>query len=300
MPRLKKNPDFGASIVIATLNNAKTLRKTLYNLLNQDFSGDYEIIVVNDGSTDETRNMMHFEFANQTKIRFIDFQKNQGVCKSRNAGIRFARFPLVINMDHDCIAEKDWLSKMVAGFDSPEVGVVSAYDYYGGTSTGFRKELLDQVGGYDEEYRYYREDTDLSFKIMELGYKFKLVKAGYLHDHEMVKPNGLINFLKHVWQRLVYHQNDVLLYKKHPSSVCKEFLNIKWGFWIDPWFDFAVATGLWQKKGKFELSSPRGITFLKNSTPLHTILIILGGIAYVIAVKSSRLVGSIRFGKLLL
>ncbi|MBI4210210.1 MAG: glycosyltransferase family 2 protein [Candidatus Diapherotrites archaeon] len=287
-----------ASIVVATYNNRKTLKKTLDSLLSQKFGGEFEVIVVNDGSTDGTKEFLSAYSIGKKRLVAIN-QENTGVCAARNAGIRAARYPIVINMDHDCIAEKDWLERMVAGFDSEKAGVVSAYDYYGGTSTGFRKSLLEKVGGYDEEYRYYREDTDLSFKIMDLGYEFRLVKARYIHDHEEVKPSGAVQFARHVLQRLGYHQNDVLLYKKHPTKVCEEFLRIRYGFLVSPAADFGAATGLWKPGGRLELSSPRGITFIENKGPLHALAIIIMGAGYVAAVKASRLVGSIRFGKLL-
>lgn len=290
-----------ASIVIATLNNKETLRRVLNAMMKLRFQGRYEIIVVNDGSSDGTKEMLEKEYSKKVKVIHLP---RSGVCKARNTGIEAAQYEVVVNMDHDCIPEKDWLSKMVRGFDSDKIGIVSAYDYYGGTSTGFRKELLDRVGGYDEDYFYYREDTDLSFKIMDLGYEFKLVEAGYEHCHEMVKPKRFWELAKHVLQRLKYHQNDVLLWKKHPTKVCADFLHVKWGFMVDPWADFAAATGLWKtgnrQKGKLELSSPRGITFLQNKSPIHALVIVIVGIGYVFAVKCSRLIGSIRFGKLLL
>lgn len=298
---MKKNAKWpSVSIVVATYNNAVVLRKTLLGLLQLNYPSDFEILVINDGSTDNTRAVLDSEFNNKKQIKLIHFDKNQGVCRARNAGITQARFSIVINMDHDCIPAKDWLQKMVAGFDSPQVGVVSAYGGFGGTSTGFRKDLLRKVGGYDEEYRYYREDTDLTFKIMDLGYEFRSVKAKYVHDHKEVKPNGLFEFIRHVFKRLQYHQNDVLLWKKHPTRECADFLHVKFGFWIDSWTDFAVATGLWKQNGRFGLSSPRGIVFLQNRSPLHFLLIVLGGVLYVFAVKVSRLMGSIRFGKVLL
>lgn len=287
------------SIVIATLNNAKTLRKVLLGMLKLDYPSEFEVIVVADGCTDETSQMLKKEFGKTRKIKFIELNRS-GVCKARNTGIEKARFPIVINMDHDCIPDKNWLKEMAKGFAEKKVGVVSAYGHFGGTSTGFRKELLDRVGGYDRDYFYYREDTDLAFKIIELGYEFKRVKANYVHDHEMAKPKGIIEFSKHVLQRIAYHQNDALLYKKHPNKLCEDFLNIKLGFIVNPVSDFKTATGLWQKKGKFELSSPRGITFLKNKSIAHSFLIVLGGILYVIAVKISRLIGSIKHKKLLL
>ncbi len=288
-----------ASIVVATYNNKNTLKKTIDSLLNQKFSGKYEVIVVNDGSTDGTQEFLD-EYVKGKRLLFVLHQKNKGVCAARNRGIAASEHEIIVNMDHDCIAEPDWLQKMVDGFDSEEVGVVSAYDYYGGTSTAFRKRLLERVKGYDEDYKYYREDTDLSFKIMDSGYKFKLVKAGYVHDHVEAKPKNFFGLIGHALQRLAYHQNDVLLYKKHPTKVCEEFLHIKLGFLVDPIQDFRVATGTWKKGGKFELSSPRGITFLENKTPLHLLVIVLVGICYVFAVKASRLIGSFKHGKLLI
>lgn len=291
---------FPVSIVVATYRNPVTLEKALRGLLAVDYPTDYEIIVVNDGSPDNTKEMLQTRFGKNPLIRQIHFEKNQGVCRARNAGIHAARYPIVINMDQDCIPEKNWLKKMVQGFDSDSVGVVSAYGGFGGTSTGFRKSLLEKVGGYDESYRYYREDTDLTFKILDLGFSFKPVDARYEHDHVEVAPHGVTAFLRHVWKRLSYHQNDVLLWKKHPTPVCAEFLHIRFGFLVDPVSDFNVATGRWQEKGSFQLSSPRGITFLSNKSPVHFVAILLGGLAYVLAVKFSRLIGSIRFRKLLL
>jgi len=288
-----------ASIIVSAYNNKKVLKKTLDGLLKQKFSGKYEIIVVNDGSNDGTREFLDTYLKDKKNLK-VFHQKNKGVCSARNKGIVNAQYEIVINMDQDCIPEKDWLEKMVAGFSDEKSGVVSAYDYYGGTSTGFRKKLLDKVGGYDEAYKYYREDTDLTFKIMDLGYEFKLIEAGYEHDHNEVKPKGFLALVKHVMQRLYYHQNDVLLYKKHPTKICREFLNIKFGFLVNPVKDFQATTGTWGKGVGFSLSSPRGITFMENKTPLHAILIIIGGIGYVIAVKTSRLIGSLRFRKLLI
>lgn len=299
-PRMPKKQWPKASIVVATYRNPVGLEKTVRGLLELDYPSDFEIIVVNDGSPDNTKQVLDSNFSKNPKVKIIHFEKNQGVCQARNAGIRAARFPIVVNMDHDCIPAKCWLQKMVSGFDSSLVGVVSAYGGYGGTSTAFRKELLDKVGGYDEEYRYYREDTDLAFKVMDLGFEFKAVKADYVHGHEEVKPRGFAEFLRHVWKRLNYHQNDVLLWKKHSTPVCAEFLHVKFGFLVDPRTDFAVATGLWQKNEKFSLSSPRGITFLENKSPFHSVVIVMGGIAYVLAVKIFRLIGSVRFGKVLL
>jgi glycosyltransferase involved in cell wall biosynthesis len=286
-----------ASVVIASHNNSKVLKKVLEGMEQLEFDGKYEVIVVDDGSRDGTKEMVKPFLKNKT-IRFFGFEKNAGVCKARNKGIELAKYDIVVNMDHDCIPKRDWLKKIVAGFNRDKVGVVSSYGGYGGTSTAFRKELLKKVRGYDEDYGYYREDTDLTFKIMELGFEFSLVKADFVHDHKEVAPKGIIGLLRYVLKRLKYHMNDVLLYKKHPTKICKEFLYIKFGFLIDPYKDFSVATGLWN--GKFNLSSPRGIIFIEANSFAKKIIIVLCGVAWVLLVKAARLVGSIKYKKLLI
>lgn len=284
------------SIIVATLNNAASLRKTLKGLLRVKYPAKVEIVVVDDGSTDRTRSMLEKEFSRFKRVKWLSIP-HSGVCVARNTGIVRSTGKIVVNMDHDCIPTKDWLIKLVNGFSSKHVGIVSSYGYFGGTSTAFRRELLEQVGGYDEAYYYYREDTDLAFKIMERGYEFKLVEAEYEHDHEPVRPRGIGGAIKYALQRWRYHMNDVLLFKKHPH-LAREFLDVKAGFLIHPLTDFRAATGLWD--GGYALSSPRGITFLENRSPLHALLIFSVGIVYVMGVKWFRLKGSLKFGKVLL
>jgi glycosyltransferase involved in cell wall biosynthesis len=286
-----------ASIVIAAHNNAKVLKRVLEGMRALKFKGKYEVIVIDDGSKDNTNEMVK-SFLRNKNLKYFKFEKNQGVCKARNKGISLARYEIVVNMDHDCIPKKDWLERIVNGFDSPKIGVVSSYGAYGGTSTAFRKELLKKVGGYDEDYGYYREDTDLTFKIMGLGYEYKQVKADFEHDHKEVMPKGFVGLARYVLKRAKYHMNDVLLYKKHPTKICKEFLHIKYGFIVDPYKDFSIATGLWQ--GKFNLSSPRGIIFMEADSAPKKIIIVFAGICWIILVKSARLAGSIKHKKLVI
>ncbi|MBN2067355.1 MAG: glycosyltransferase family 2 protein [Candidatus Diapherotrites archaeon] len=288
-----------ASIVIPTHNNASTLRRVLDGMLKLNYPNDFEVIVVNDGSTDNTREMLK-EFGKDKRIKAIDFEKNQGVCNARNAGIAKAKFPVLVNMDHDCIPEKGWLKQLVAAFEDERVGAVSSFGDFGGTSTAFRKELLEKVGGYDTSYGYYREDTDLTFRIMELGYEYRIVKAGYLHDHQEAKPSGKRGLFKYFLRRMRYHQNDVLLFKKHPK-LASEFLDVKLGFLVNPAKDFKVAANLWEGSSKnLKLCSPRGIVLIENKSPLHALLIIFLALIYMLAVKASRLAGSVRYGRLLI
>lgn len=287
-----------ASIIVLTFNREGVIGKTVDAMLKLDYPGEYEVIVINDGSTDRTKKVLE-EYRKEKKIRIINHEKELGPCKTRNEGIKKARFPFIVIMDDDCIPEKNWLKELMKGFNEEGVGMVSGFSIYGGTSTAFRKKALERVGLYDEDYFYYREDTDLAFRIMDTGYKVKQVKAGYMHEHKIEKPEEVIGLLRHGLKRAKNHAKDVLLYKKNPERA-KKFLDVRMGFIVNPLNDFRAATGKWHEGGKLNLSSPRGIIFIENKNLLHTLLIFLLGISYVLSVKLVRLNASIKYGKLLI
>ncbi len=135
---------------------------------------------------------------------------------------------------------------------------------------------------------------------MDMGWNYKIVKADYVHDHKEIAPKGKKQWLKYILKRLHYHENDVLLYKKHPKLAGK-FLNVKLGFIVSPKSDFNVVINKWQGSSKkLKLCSPRGLVLIENKSPLHALAIIFCGILYVFAIKFFRLVGSIKFRKVLL
>ena len=295
------------SIVMTAFNSGGVVRKSLNSLLELDYPSDYEIIVINNGSKDGTKDLLEKEFSKNKKIRLIHFKENQGVCKGRNAGIKIAKFEILVNMDHDCIASKSWLKGLMGGFDSPNVGVVTSYGGFGGTSTAFRTAALKKLGGYDEDYFYFREDTDIAFKFIEAGYEFKNVKADYVHDHQEAKPKNFLELIKYAWQRINYRKNDVLLFKKHPR-LATPFLHIKYGFLVNPKYDMSVVLGGWWEKdtGKKDgkklsgITSPRGFTLISGSSFFHRIMIYLIAFFYMLVLKFRRLIASVQFGKLLI
>ncbi len=120
-----------ASIVIASYNNKVVLEKVLNAMLKLDYPNEYEIIVVDDGSKDGTIKMLHNKFGEIKKIKIVGYGGNKGVCRARNEGIKLARFPIVVNMDHDCIPSKEWLRDLIKGFEDEKVGVVSSFGSFG-------------------------------------------------------------------------------------------------------------------------------------------------------------------------
>ncbi|MFH1225487.1 MAG: glycosyltransferase family A protein [Candidatus Diapherotrites archaeon] len=292
------------SIVVMTHNRCEVLERTLRAMLRQDYPAPYEIIVVNDGGTDGTEQMLRSAFGKEKRVRVLN-QARSFPCRARNNGIKKARYGFVAIMDDDCIPARDWLKKLMRGFFdngalNKKIGVVSSFHEFGGTSTAFRREALEKAGGYDEAYRYYREDTDLVFRVLDAGYENRVVQdAKFVHEHKMENPRGFAGWVKYGLERCGYHMNDVLLYKKNPSRA-RKFLDVRFGFLVNPFADWAAATNQWGEKGELKLGSPRGITFMRGSTPLHALAVISVAWGYVICVKAYRLGASIKFGKFLI
>jgi glycosyltransferase involved in cell wall biosynthesis len=111
-----------ASIVICTYNRSGLLEESIRSLLKQDFSaGQFEIIVVDNNSADNTRNAVQtLAAASPVKIAYV-FEGQQGLSHARNAGIRHAGGEIVVFTDDDIEAEPSWLVSLISAFNSPDV-----------------------------------------------------------------------------------------------------------------------------------------------------------------------------------
>jgi len=283
-----------ASIIVATHNRADILERTLTAMLDQDFQVDYEVIVVDDCSNDNTKDVLE-KFP---EVRKIILEENLGPAAARNLGIKAAKYPVVVVMDDDCIPSKKWLKELVSPF-SGKVGMTTSFSIYGGTSTAFLKRAVEEAGYFDETFPFeFREDTDLVFRVMDLGYEVRFVEeAKFEHLHRT--PKGVAGKIRYALKRVWIHQVDPLLFKKHPART-KKFMKVKLGFMVDPKEDLYKAIGKWQNGRALSLSSPQGVVLISGKTPLHKLVILLLGLVYLISIKSIRLYGSLKYGKLLI
>lgn len=117
------------SIIIPTHNQKGCLRDALLSLNQLEYSSDkYEVIVVDDGSTDGTDQMIREMQRSLTcPLQYIR-QKKLGSSSARNRAMEIARGEIYIFTDSDCTFEKDWINKLVRHFDSPNIGVVGGPD----------------------------------------------------------------------------------------------------------------------------------------------------------------------------
>ena len=111
---------------MSTYNRGALLKNALRSVLNQDATSSlsFEMIVVDNNSTDGTRGVIERLAATDPRLRYV-FEGKQGSSHGRNTGIRAARAPLIAFLDDDVRAEPDWLSSIVRAFgEHPEADVV--------------------------------------------------------------------------------------------------------------------------------------------------------------------------------
>lgn len=243
-----------ASIIIPAYNNEKTIQECLKACKGQTLK-PFEIIVIDDGSTDRT-----MELAKSENVKVFS-QKNSGPAKARNLGAKKSSGDILIFTDSDCVPEKNWLQEMVAPFKNKEViGVQGAYksrqksivakfaqmeieeryermkkskeiDWIGSYSAGYRKKDFLDVNGFDESFpKASGEDPELSYKLSKMGKKLVFnPKAIVYHYH----PDTIFKYLKVKFERAFYRVN---LYSKHSDKIVKDS-------YTTPWIKFQIVAG---------------------------------------------------------
>jgi len=198
------------SVVIPCFNAKKHIGACLDSILKSKFP-NYEIIVIDDGSTDGGRKILK-KYEKDLRVKVYSFTKNQGPAKARNLGVKKSQGEYIIFLDIDTQIKSGCLKEVVNAFkknkniggaqlkllkgktnklDSAghflsligfpyEIGVgenEKKYDrkklIFGAKSAGMvvRKDVFEKINGFDEDYFIYGEDTDLSWRIWLAGYK---------------------------------------------------------------------------------------------------------------------------------
>ena len=160
------------SVIIPSYNRGHIIVRAIESVLNQSYS-DFEIIVVDDGSIDETRTVISSQ--NDPRISYL-FQQNKGVCTARNLGASKAKGDYLVFLDSDDYVAKEWLMDFYHAISekAPDIvrcrkadeNVVDNNSYKGFLSGSFtiRKEVFYKVGMYDENL-HYGENTELKWRI---------------------------------------------------------------------------------------------------------------------------------------
>lgn len=108
----------GVTVLVAAYNEASAIEDTLTSLSRQDYSGPLEVLVLNDGSTDDTVKIIQqtlemLELGPNATFRLMDFEKNRGKSEVLNDGLREAAHELIVTIDGDCWVRADGMTKIV-------------------------------------------------------------------------------------------------------------------------------------------------------------------------------------------
>jgi len=212
-------------VVVPNWNGAAYLGLTLDSLRAQLRPAD-DVIVVDNGSTDGSRQLLAERYPD---VQVVALQRNTGFAGAANAGIRAARGDLVAVLNNDARPRPDWLARLVAQPDDPRVWawgsvlvspdgtVESAGDHYDpkgyaykmavggrltdlpaepyevfappGASPLMRRDVLMQLGGYEERFFLYYEDVDLSFRALLAGFTAVVVPDAVV-EHDLGRSSA--------------------------------------------------------------------------------------------------------------
>jgi len=192
------------SVIVPAYNEAKVIEEALASLAGVDYP-DLEVVVVDDGSLDETLALAsRWEGRHGSADFRIVTKRNGGKATALNTGIAVSKYPFVFCMDADSRLEPQTLRKAVQQFNDPSVGAIAgnvkvrnrgsiitklqALEYIEGLNLPrraqgfmaavnivpgpvglFRREALEEVGGYDTDT--FAEDADLTLKLVAAGWK---------------------------------------------------------------------------------------------------------------------------------
>lgn len=240
------------SVVMSVYNGGKFLRPAIQSILNQTFS-NFEFIIIDDGSTDDTASIIRS--FNDSRIRLVQ-QPNQGLVRSLNEGIRIARAPFIARMDADDISLPSRLEKELRVLSSnPRIGLIGTFftyideradtasttitapikpidlrrsfyivNHFGHSSTLFRKEALEQVGSYRDDYGP-TEDFELWRRIAdhwevriipESLHLYRLSSTSISHTKRKIQHKFTAKIIQEQWQKpFVYKSYKAIIKDGH-------------------------------------------------------------------------------------
>lgn len=258
------------TVIVPTYNRLASLKDTLHGLQKQTLPAHlFEIIVVNDGSSDDTEKYLKEVEATSTSFRFIT-QANAGPAAARNRGIATARGRIIAFTDDDCIPDANWLEVIQNAFAERDVVGLQGSTYTdvkaitplthqidnenGNASVptcnaAFTREVLLRVNGFDEHFPFpHNEDADLAWRIEQLG-SIQFVKA--MRVYHPARTDAFKKVMKRMKimesEFRLFYRNTTAYQQKRSSSPWKNiyweigvktqgyYLLSRWKYYRRPW-----------------------------------------------------------------
>ncbi|MDX1413614.1 MAG: sugar transferase [Candidatus Promineifilaceae bacterium] len=274
----KSEKDIKVSVIVPAYQAAKTIAACLYALNNQNTSLPYEVIVVDDGSTDPTADL-----AKPLCDHLILHPNKRGPAAARNSGVNQAQGEYICFTDSDCAPEKDWIEQIISALDDQEIaGAKGVYrtsqkeivarfvqieyedkydllleqeriNFIDTYSAAYRHKILVDNHGFDEQFEYL-EDQELSFRLASRGYQMVFQPSAIVFHQHSRTITGYFRkkFLIGYWKaQIVRRFPERAIQDSHTPQVLKAQLLILaillasiMGILITPWSAAALVIGL--------------------------------------------------------
>ena len=225
------------AVVVPTRDRAARLRALLASLDGEDV----ELLVVDDGSRDETAGLLR-----AAGVDHLRLEPSRGPAAARNAGWRRTSAPLVAFVDDDCVVQPGWAAAIAAAAarrddvlvvgrtepDPRELHLLGAFartqsveragPYFQTCNIAYPRALLERLDGFDEAFAHFGEDTDLGHRALAAGaeplFAGDAVVQHAVHD---VGPAGLVRGSQR-WA------DAVRLLQRHPELRRTLWLGLFW------------------------------------------------------------------------
>lgn len=224
------------SVIVCTYNGLATLAACLESLSKVRYP-DFEVLLIDDGSTVDIASVAQA----YPSIRYVR-QEHAGLSVARNLGASLASGEILAYTDDDCIADEDWLSYLMLGFQEEEwsaVGgpnippqprnrveaVVAAApgapahvlltdteaEHLPGCNLAIRKSAFDAIGGFRAQYVAAGDDVDVCWRLREAGGKLRFIPGAMVWHHRRYTVGAYLR------QQRGYGTAEALLMKDHPE-----------------------------------------------------------------------------------
>lgn len=151
------------SVIIPMYNSSETIEKALDSIKNQTYQCNYQILIINDGSTDNSKDVVEKYIISNPKMNIILLnQENSGVSKARNSGLKLANGSYIAFLDSDDEWKAQKIEKQIQCFTQNK-----KIDFLGTNFDSlniFRKELIFQVSFYDLLFKNYFQPSTILMK----------------------------------------------------------------------------------------------------------------------------------------
>jgi GT2 family glycosyltransferase len=237
------------SVIVPTHNRKEELQGLISSLDEQTIpASQYEIIVIDDGSSDDTLAFLQSLVRNGKDNLVFFYQKNQGPGAARNRGVSLAKGTILVFTDTDCRPFPDWLENLIKPFSDKTIGAVGGAEAYSAedslltraihvcmtssmTTGGMRgttgkklaryyprtfnmaisQEAFKKTGGFKP--LFHGEDIELSFRIKRAGFKLLFIEQAHVHHR---RRTTIKQFFR---QLMKMGEARVTLVRMHPEML---------------------------------------------------------------------------------